>query len=351
MSKPLERLSDISSQCRQAGCTEHALSYSANCWQHSPQSEYLQTLKAKITSSKKGEALALHLKRVEATDIDFSHLDLKNSCFSQCRFSDCLFVGSDLSGTDMIGARFHNCDLVGANLRQANLTRAAFSDSSLAYADLHESYFIEAHFKQTDFMGARLASTVLWNADLAGIKHLRKKNFFESDQEVDPSQAGINESNALQACETYRNIKHYLHRNGLYEDASWAAYRELTMERRHFFKTKDFRYFPSLLMDLLSGYTEKPHRVIISSLAIVFFFSLIYYFLKIAVPSSGATQAQTFWDNLYFSFITFTTVGYGDLIPRSEPVFRILACVEAFSGPFMAGLYIFTLTRRYAVNG
>ncbi|OIO39647.1 MAG: hypothetical protein AUJ72_00215 [Candidatus Omnitrophica bacterium CG1_02_46_14] len=27
-----------------------------------------------------------------------------------------------------------------------------------------------------------------------------------------------------------------------------------------------------------------------------------------------------------------------------------LVCVEAFSGPFMIGLYIFTLTRRYATT-
>ena len=104
-------------------------------------------------------------------------------------------------------------------------------------------------------------------------------------------------------------------------------------------------------MNVLSGYTEKPQRVILSSLLIVFIFGLLYYFLDVPQSSTAyLPHHASVWDGIYFSFITFTTVGYGDFTPRPYLGFRALACVEAFSGPFMAGLYIFTLTRRYAAG-
>jgi cytochrome c biogenesis protein CcdA len=125
------------------------------------------------------------------------------------------------------------------------------------------------------------------------------------------------------------------------------------MERKHFKEKKDLRYLPSLMMSLLSGYTEKPNRVIISSLVIVFGFAFAYYTLNLPVSTTDFLNPEdhiSLIDSVYFSFITFTTVGYGDLIPRPISWFRLLVCMEAFSGPFMAGLYIFTLTRRYSAS-
>ena len=123
------------------------------------------------------------------------------------------------------------------------------------------------------------------------------------------------------------------------------------MEARHYFEKRDPRFIPSFLMDLISGYTEKPDRVIMSSGIIVLIFAVFYYAFNVPVYSFEATAHHiSFWDSLYFSFITFTTVGYGDFTPRPVLLFRIAACLEAFSGPFMAGLYIFTLTRRYSAS-
>ncbi|MCX6550452.1 MAG: potassium channel family protein, partial [Acidobacteria bacterium] len=45
-------------------------------------------------------------------------------------------------------------------------------------------------------------------------------------------------------------------------------------------------------------------------------------------------------DYIYYSTITYTTVGYGDFIPKPYPIFRMLAAAEAFLGIFLAGLFI-----------
>ena len=54
---------------------------------------------------------------------------------------------------------------------------------------------------------------------------------------------------------------------------------------------------------------------------------------------------RNFPDSLYFSTITFTTLGYGDFRPL-EGLGRILAGSEAFLGAIMMALFVYTFARR-----
>ncbi len=312
---------------------------------------YVKNLYQHLKALSPGSPVVMNLKKVSADDLDFSRMDISGSNLDQVHFTHSTFVGAELKGANFIGARFSFCDFVGADLCHANLTRAVLSGCSFSYADLRATYLIEARFKETDFMGAALFDAFIWNTDFSGAKHLKKSNFQNSFRTTRETQTHISEENPTVSYESYRALKNYFYHNGLSEDASWAAYRERLMERRHFFKTRNPRYFLSLLMDLLSGYTEKPNRVILSSFIIIFIFAVLYYFMNattsMVVDDPGRTN---FWNCLYFSFITFTTVGYGDFVPRPEIWYKMLTCAEAFSGPFMSGLYIFTLTRRYAAG-
>ena len=285
------------------------------------------------------------LKKAVIVDTDFSGRDLRGADMSLAHFTRCSFVGSDLGDANAIGARFDHCDFVGSHLQRTNFTRAVFLACSFSYADLRASVLTETHFRDSDMMGANLFDAVTWHADLTGVKYLRKRSFRDPET---PHQTRLSETNPTVSHECYRTLKHYLYRSGQHDDASWAAYRERLMERKHFFQNRDLRYFPSLLMDLLSGYTEKPQRVVMSSLVIVLLFAALYHAFNAIVGVSGA--APGIFNCLYFSFVTFTTVGYGDIVPRADFLSKALACAEAFAGPFMAGLFVFTLTRRYAAS-
>jgi hypothetical protein len=52
--------------------------------------------------------------------------------------------------------------------------------------------------------------------------------------------------------------------------------------------------------------------------------------------------------HVYFSLITFTTVGYGDVNPLG-PTARTLAATEAALGVLLASLVVFVLGRRVAL--
>jgi predicted membrane protein len=65
----------------------------------------------------------------------------------------------------------------------------------------------------------------------------------------------------------------------------------------------------------------------------IWMFGLAYYLLQVGSPSFGHIQgiaAGSLIDHVYFSAVTFTTVGFGDVIPAG-PV-RFLAGTEALTG-------------------
>jgi voltage-gated potassium channel len=82
--------------------------------------------------------------------------------------------------------------------------------------------------------------------------------------------------------------------------------------------------------------------------------SLAYALLSRLDPSSfvftlgpKSDQSMNGFTGLYFSFITLSTVGYGDIVPVSE-VARMLAMVEAMFGMFYMTLLIARLVSLYS---
>ena len=81
--------------------------------------------------------------------------------------------------------------------------------------------------------------------------------------------------------------------------------------------------------------------------------SIAYMFLLWGQPDSfkGAIVDQpdnpVYWDMLYFSFVTLTTLGYGDITP-AEPIARALAYTEAMVGQLYIAILIGTMVGNLA---
>lgn len=89
------------------------------------------------------------------------------------------------------------------------------------------------------------------------------------------------------------------------------------------------------------GYGEKPVRALgVGALVILYCAGLFYTYNSIA-----ELEEPSFWTSLYFSAVTFTTLGYGDFQPISE--MRWLAGLEAFTGAALMALFIVALARKY----
>lgn len=98
-----------------------------------------------------------------------------------------------------------------------------------------------------------------------------------------------------------------------------------------------FRYLGSLLQYHVWGYGVKPVRVVAFAIMVIMSFAGAYYLL-------GPTE-QNMVDSLYFSSVTFSTLGYGDIKPNNSAV-KILCGVEALLGAVTMGLIIGVFANR-----
>lgn len=79
-------------------------------------------------------------------------------------------------------------------------------------------------------------------------------------------------------------------------------------------------------------------------------FARFYHLLEMAQPGSFLNQTSklppTYHDFIYYSFVTVTTVGYGDIV-AANPAAKSLAMLEAIVGVFYLATLISRLTSLY----
>jgi hypothetical protein len=97
-------------------------------------------------------------------------------------------------------------------------------------------------------------------------------------------------------------------------------------------------WFGSILLNALWGYGERPARLLVATAAAIVLFGSVQWLLD-GVPGEG------FGAHLYFSGITFMTIGYGDLSPKGL-LPRFLAVLEGAVGISVIGMLIASWTKK-----
>jgi hypothetical protein len=166
---------------------------------------------------------------------------------------------------------------------------------------------------------------------------------------------GKGESFCRLAKQTYQNM-------GRYREAGDYFYEECchAWHHRAFLESKGLKRILRFLNPILTiglllefifgrlifGYGERPGRIALISCLLVGLFAWAYDASEAIVHSSGEVLSG-YWDSLYFSAVTFTTLGFGDYAPMyGNPIAR-LAAFEAFAGAFLIAAFIVTLARRW----
>ena len=96
----------------------------------------------------------------------------------------------------------------------------------------------------------------------------------------------------------------------------------------------------------LSNYGEAPLRVAFWSLFIIFVCAIGFCLNGIS-SSLPRENVYSFGTSIYFSFVTFTTLGYGDFSPINTTG-RVISAFEAVSGLFLTSLFLVTFVRKYS---
>lgn len=131
-------------------------------------------------------------------------------------------------------------------------------------------------------------------------------------------------------------------RNNYRNDADKHYFHEMQARR----KLKNIFYqFPDYIIEKLCKYGTDWRPIFIWWFAIIFLFA-ITYFCTGGLNYAGTKQTVTyFWDTVYFSIITITTLGYGDIYPTG--ITKIFAGSEAIIGTFFWALFIMVVGRKY----
>lgn len=306
---------------------------------------------------------------------------MSSSCFSETVFSGFIsFRRSTFKGpADFTGAIFER----RAPFEEAVFERSvSFKDSIFpGHASFEGSTFNEEGFftgttfeRDITFAGAIFKrSADFTRSAFHGNVHFTGCAFAEPIY-LDRVQARIPTIGAM----LFRKAKTLWHREGNYVEEGKAHYQEMDYNRKQ--KKWYIRYiWANLFHRLLHGYGEKPHLVILWAVVMIIGCALLFIHLGIGESSLFVTELPTYsllqlstwktigktissiitrkyvvsledWANIgryfYFSVVTFTTLGYGDLRPI-HPISHLISSIEAFVGMFMMALFVLTFGRRW----
>lgn len=129
---------------------------------------------------------------------------------------------------------------------------------------------------------------------------------------------------------------------GLNSDAAKMFVKECNILTQ---KSKPVKKGLMTIFKFTANYGESPIRVIITALIVILLSAILYSIFGV-YPSGDNTPTHNFFTSLYFSLVTFTTLGYGDISPQG--CMRVVATIQALLGLILTSLFMVTLVRKYS---
>lgn len=240
------------------------------------------------------------------------------------------------------------CDFYRASLRDAHMFNANLDNASLMKADLRDANLNCASLRNANMLGIRLHGCKIENIEFG-------KTIFQEDL-AKLAIAKSNQKSAheyfIQSEEIYRDLRKHAESEGLFNYAGAFIKKELTMRRMQQPKYSAKRIV-SKAIDLFCGYGEEPIRIVGFSILLIFICAILYsltglnyhgefYIFDVNAPLSQ--NINWFFSCLYYSIVTFTTLGYGDFTPIG--VSRAIAAFEAFTGSFTIALFVVVFVKK-----
>ncbi len=109
------------------------------------------------------------------------------------------------------------------------------------------------------------------------------------------------------------------------------------------FLKRIIQWFGLTFSYLVWGHGERPLRTLIAGIAVILFSA--FFYTHGYLSEGGVPCRPDFSNAIYFSVITFSTVGYGDIIPLGPA--KAIVMFEALCGLFTMSLFIVGLSRKY----
>ncbi len=296
-------------------------------------------------------------------------LDLRNANLAHQDLAGVNLSGLDLSNVDLQGANLSHAKLFKTNLSGANLTEANLESSELTGADLSDANLEHANMKGAGLGMATLKKTRLFKANLSDAT-LTKANLEEADLRcANLDSARIREANLDQADFSFAEMQHAdIYRCSVrkaaftdadlrdanlcglsdFSTADWVGadmrgvdfaganlLRRFAMDQNYI---KEFRESSRMAgyVYYIWWFTSDCGRSVGRWLGIIGFLALLFAGLYTQVDISYGMHEESWFMPLYFSIVTMTTLGYGDVLPASTAA-QIISMVQVMISYIMLG--------------
>ena len=239
-----------------------------------------------------------------------------------------------ISNQNIDNTNIGNIYLHGAKLRRADLEVALFYDANLKAADISNAKLEAAEFWRTELQGTNLSRATVDGGTLIWECKVNRNTIFSGVPlevaRIDPATKQLLEYNIRclnwEAWYKYKNWQNE-------EDERHIVIQKLMWFVRAFWSVSDY------------GISTK--RIIYTFFGLAFIFALLYRLFPDFVMVYGQVgDIRGFWHALYFSVVTMTTLGFGDIAANPDSwAGQTLLMVQVILGYVLLG----ALVTRFAV--
>jgi len=210
----------------------------------------------------------MRIENVTFENVSFAKTELRRLRFRKCKFRNCLFIGTTLSECDFYQCQFSLCNFYKVRVFDTRLDPRLIRDC----------------------LDKRKHTNIALNL----YSELRKSALQREDPEF-----------AREAGYQYRRWQRY---HMFYKFRSGAL-------RKHEFT---LRWMASIILDYAMGYGWKMRRFAVSTAALLVFLTAWNYLFWCHLTGDDAVAGSpSVIKSLYYTVITITTLGYGDLTPAT----------------------------------
>ena len=235
----------------------------------------------------------LMMKGKKFIEVSFKDTDFVNVRFIDCTFEKCLFIGATVTDCEFTSCKFTNTNTSKLKIKNCLIDPAMFDDnfdleldSNIAIDLYHSLYKNSSESHQPEY-----AIESLYRMKVAERKQLDSKL----------KRALIDKS-------TYRKEK-----------------------------------LKHVVSDFVSGYGLRVGKVLRFLIIVIASFTVLNYALRSLIFEKW--DGFTIVDSFYFTCVTITTLGYGDISPETQ-LGKIFIVIQALSGFVVISLFLSAVANR-----
>ncbi len=300
----------------------------------------------------KGDYAHSNLSERDLSECDFTESDFYEVDFTRANLKKSVFAAADLTSAKMPQAALYKADLNNAILQEATLSGSDMSSINGAGADFRGANLSGVNFTGADLRGADFSHADLTGANLSRANITGAKFHFAQMSDVNVTHIVYGDYREMMGL--YYGVRgiDLIYGNAIYlrdakdQDYIDTLHQVLLDKKPGFLRTLELFLFKSWgLID----HGRSLLKVAFYAFIIATFYGLIYlmdmvYGWEIMDYSNSA---KTWFTPFYYSVVTYTTLGFGDV--TADSLFgEIFVISEVIFGYFTLGLLLAILANTIA---